>query len=91
MWHEKHLVRVSNKITREIDRTELGLVLGLSDSEIAVVKRNEDEFEMANYVMLKKWFLRKSDRNDAWEELEIAFKKCGLNQIVADVLIWEEI
>ena len=66
---ERHLLQVSKKITYETERTELGLNLGIPDSEISTTKRNNrDEFTMANYDMLKKWFKKTSDRNDAWEE-----------------------
>ena len=84
---EGHLLQVSKRIPGETERTELGLNLGIPDYEISSTKRdNRDEFTMANYEMLKRWFRKTLDRNDAWEELEKALRKCELNQIAVEVL-----
>ena len=79
------------RLPGETERTELGLNLRIPRYEISTTKRdNRDDFTMANYAMLNKWFERKSDMNDAWEELEKALRKCELNQIVAEVLTVKE-
>ena len=86
-----HLFQVSKRITGETEQTELGLYLGIPDLEITLAKRNNpNNFTMANYDMLKKWFLTTTDKIDAWEELEKALRKCKLNQIVAEVLTVKE-
>ena len=88
---EIHLFEVSKRITSEHERTELGLKLRISGNEIAIAKlNNPNDSIMANYEMLKIWFKRTSDRNDAWEELENALRKCKLNQILAEVLTVKE-
>ena len=92
----KHLLQVAKRIPDETSRWELGLNLGVAEHDINVVKRNNpNDFTMANYQMLKKWFATITTRSDAdrikaWKKLESALERSKLNQIISEVFNAED-